>query len=261
MVNPRLLDLAQRLGKPLPETRPAYQQKPEPRHILPDGYVPFEEAGYAVIPALQMMGEDHWKTKTATQETNNTSMPSISTNLKIAYAVKPDQPTDEFLEYASEFGISEMTASDAYNKLHEQLWKKYWARCEEMLAWKITDRLINKTGRKLEAPLLIRKYNVIQNHASNRLLAKKTYDYAIEVLDGQTVGWPETEGTISRELAQILEVPDNTYVWTNTDKSVQEGLRALYWDFRYRERPLLDSDWYPSDWDPLMGSLLGRVVA
>ncbi|MBI2547278.1 MAG: hypothetical protein HYW23_02420 [Candidatus Aenigmarchaeota archaeon] len=124
------------------------------------------------------------------------------------------------------------------------------------------------TGAELPrngSPIIISSYRVDDVNRANR-----DYRINLEGMDNpfKQVNWVRQNGTITPEMMNLL-VPrdavkplkaDNTYVWTNSNPELYEGLRALIWGFGGRERPDLDSGREPEYGYSDRGSVLGSVA-
>jgi hypothetical protein len=209
--------------------------------------------GMEIFAAVTLLGKNLWETQLYAQENGLTVLSSEEINA-VARAVKSETPTKEFLEYNRErTPYNDRYLSEIYKQLHNDLYHNYAVRAREILAWVESSvtipRVVSSDRGSLHA-YLIKDYEVVDN---DRI--KPTSSDSIS-----QVNWPKEHGTITSELADLLEAPADTYVYTYPDTKYADGLRALRWGFRLRERPLLSSRVEPSDRDSYRGSLLGRKL-
>jgi hypothetical protein len=222
-------------------------------------FIPIQGVTYGILPEVSLRGKNSFETDLYAQDNDLTFLPSPDVN-KIAKAVQPEKPSRQFISYArkqaKQARLTDEDIREAYEQLHEQIWKKYWIRAKEILVWlprpMTHPRILNESPTSEVISILIKDYKATK---------EEKFDIrGIEPDPSIQVKWPRKDGNITPELAQLLGAQNNIYVWTNSNPQHHEGLRALYWDFGDRERPSLDSDWDPWLRDSDVGSLLGRKM-
>lgn len=204
----------------------------------------------SVLDGVELRGKNLFEAERYAQENGLVRLSSKDINT-VAKAVKSETPTSEFVRHAAKNGLDKELAKKAYENLHTDIHKKYWVEGSEILMWSASDfhpRIIDGEERKQLKSFLITDYKI-------------TDDDKIDIsgrAKPKAVNWPEQNGVITPEIAELLNAPSNTFVYTNSDVNYQEGLRALDWDFGGRERPDLYSDWRPWHRNSDIGSLLGK---
>jgi len=204
-----------------------------------------------VRPEVAYTGKNLFETQLYAQDNGFVDLDSPESNI-IAYFVRPETPKAEWVkQQAEKFKVKRGTVENAYANLHDDIWKKYWIRTGEILAWPpYSKRIVNsELNRKSKKPILLRGYEVLE---------KSKGDYVIKGGKVIEVDWPKENVTIPKNLLELLNAKDDTYIWTNPNPEFYEGLRALAWHFRLRGGPDLVSVWYPWSSYSGMGSLLGR---
>ncbi len=219
-------------------------------------YVPIQGVEYSIIPEVSLRGKNLFEVQLYAQDNGLVVLPSTDVN-RVAKAVQRDKPNGDFIRYARDHtDLNEKDVNDAYRQLHDGIWQRYRVRAREILMWvpsspTMHPRLVSDKSPASEVvSVLLKDYKVVGRD--------KLDIRGISPDPRFRVNWPTSYQKITKELSQLLGAPDNTDVWTYPNTQDYEGLRALYWDFRGRERPVLYSLGGPwlrfSDW----GSLLGR---
>ncbi|MBI2084848.1 MAG: hypothetical protein HYT70_04550 [Candidatus Aenigmarchaeota archaeon] len=220
-------------------------------------YLPIKGMQYSVIPEVSLLGKDLWEAQLYAQDNGLVVLSSPDIN-RLARAVKGDNPDRQFLRYAREqaekqgTSLNDNDAKDGYKRLHDGLWKQYVAIAREILVW-------TRDAQPINHPMIVLKDMPVTSHLITDYRVEKQGDgYRIVEAVVTSANWMKEDGAITPEMAQLLGAEPNTHVWTNPNPDYENGLRALGWDFRGRERPYLVSDWEPWDRNSYGGSLLGR---
>ncbi len=220
--------------------------------------VPIVGAGYAILPEVALRGGDLFKNDRYAQAQRLKVLP-LKPIFKTARAVKPSEPTEAFRKYAREVdgGLKADAVDEAYSQLHNQIWEQYFIRAKEVLIWSrptmsVHPRVVaGKQTLQLKSTLL-KDYRAAEDN-----------NFDVSGIQNPTleVQWQTENGPIPKALAELFDADPETFVYTNTDTNIAEGLRALDVGFWDREWPDLYSDRGPLVRDSDGGSLLGRKIA
>ena len=213
-------------------------------------YIPIKGVEYFLVPEVSQRGKNLFETARYAHDNGLVVLPSQDIN-RVARTVRPERPSKEFVSYARErTDLTDKDAVDAYRKLHEDIWQKYWIRAREVLIW-------TPTKSEFDHPTIVTEGSDSKSYMMTDYKVDPKED-KFESAPPVPVNWMRQTGTITPEMAQLLGADDNTYVWTSPDPKLYDGLRALGWDFRSPEWPGLYSDFEPRDRNSYWGSLLGR---
>lgn len=214
-------------------------------------YIEIPGVDIPVRPEVAYRGRDLFETQLYAQDNGLVDLDSQQVNT-IASFLESENPDAEWVKQQIEkLGLRRETVENAYASFRDDVWRKYWIRSGEILAWPpYSERIDNsELNRKSKKPVLLRGYEILE---------KKKGDYVIKGGKVIEMDWSRENGTIPKNLAKLLNARDDTYVWTNPNPEFYEGLRALGWAFRVREWPNLGSSWDPWRSSSIRGSLLGR---
>ena len=238
---------------------------PKKSMILQNLQIPhFDVPGVSlpVVPKVALIGKDGFES--VLYELNGFRVFYASEVNRIAEFVKSESPDTKWIEeQIVKFGYSKDAIQDAYANLRQDIWKKYWVRSRELLAWPpYSKRLVDIEGLEQESnlPVIIGGHEVkpieeledkirdkflkevlrqklkmddARRRAEQKIQELKPGKYVILNGNAKAINWPKKDQKIPKELEEELGIRFPTYVWTDPGFEYREGIRSLDWIFEF----------------------------